>query len=510
MQPEADLPYKVLVVDDEPDVHIITGLVLRDFEFDGHPLRILDAYSGAEAMAMLAANRDIALVLLDVVMEERDSGLRVAEWVRTSLGNRQVRIVLRTGQPGDAPENSVIRNYDINDYKLKTELTQQRLYSTIYSALRSYRDIVALDKSRQNLQNIVRIGSELFSVRSLDDFLTGMLDQVSQLQYGRAAGLAAPEPDLGDPPAGRSGMIVRGLEDSGEVIAATGRFAGLVGSTIGHDPAVDRLLLGIIGSGGGDGEQLRVLDGGLVIYSRFSTGSGRNFIYLEMPVESLDMDQVRLFLTNYSLTLDNFYLNQFVKGLQDDMLFMFAETIERHHKESSHHVRRVSMMVRELAVAAGLSPDQAETYRLASILHDMGKIGIPDDVLKKPGRLSDDEYTVMRTHTMIGHELLSRSRLPLFQAGARIARSHHEHWAGQGGYPDRITGEQIPLEARMTAIADVFDALVNRRVYKDAWPPDRAIDELKLLSGSAFDPRLVGLFLDRLETMLVIQSEYRD
>ncbi len=513
MMAKIDMRYKVLVVDDEQDVHTVTSMVLRDFDFDGHKLEILNAFCVQEAQSILLEQPDIALVMLDVVMEERDSGLKLADWIRNTLHNQQIRIILRTGQPGDAPETSVIRNYDINDYKLKTELTQQKLFSALFSSLRSWRDIMALERSRQNLQNIVHIGSELFSVRSLDDFLKSMLDHVSVLYHDSVAtmvvrvpldapGVVAPE---------KSGMIVRGVENAAQVVAATGKFRSHIGHMVGADPVLDDLLLRIVAVDSLGGEQVKILDGGLVIFSRFSAGgAGRNFIYLETSVELLDMDQVRLFLTNFSLTLDNFYLNQFVKGLQDDMLFMFAETIERHFKESSNHVRRVSLMVRELAIAAGLSPEIAETFRLASILHDMGKIGIPDTILKKPAKLDEVEMAVMKTHTIIGNDLLSRSDLPLFQTGARIARSHHEHWSGIAGYPDRKNGEEIPLEARMTAIADVFDALVNRRVYKDAWPPSDAIEEMRSLRSSVFDPRLLDLFLERLDQMLDIQREYQE
>ena len=164
--------------------------------------------------------------------------------------------------------------------------------------------------------------------------------------------------------------------------------------------------------------------------------------------------------------------------------------------------------VKELARAMGLTPDMVETTRLASVLHDMGKIGIPDQILKKPGPLTDEEKVVMKTHTTVGFDLLSRSDLPLFRIGARIARHHHEHWSGTGGYPDKINGNDIPLEARMTSLADVFDALVNNRVYKDAWPPADAIEEIKRCRGTVFDPNLTDLFLERIDAMLEIQQNF--
>ncbi len=507
MNASGKAPYKVLVVDDEKDVHVVSRMVLRGFEFDGRGLELHDAYSAVEAKKLLSEIPDFALVLLDVVMEERDSGLQVVEWIRKTLGNRSIRIVLRTGQPGDAPENSVIRTYDINDYKLKTELTQQKLFSTMYSSLRSYRDIVSLERSRESLQSIVRVGSELFSARSVDDFLKGMLDQISHLYHDTLSSVVveverSPEPE-------KSGLIVRGLGGRGQIVAATGKFRPFVGRPVDESPETLRVAEQLNSLRDAPKEIVHVVEGGLVIASVVPSSTTQNFIYLEEPVDRLDLDQVRLFLTNYSLTLDNFYLNQFVKGLQDDVLFMFAETIESHLRETVHHVRRVSMMVKELAQAQGFSADQTETIRLASALHDMGKIGVPSEILRKPGRLTTDERTVMKTHTTIGHDILASSELPVFRVGAQIAKSHHEHWSGPDGYPDHLNGNDIPVEARMTAIADVFDALVNSRVYKDAWPPEEAIAELRRNRGTAFDPQLLDLFLGRMDAMLEIQKAHR-
>lgn len=144
-------PWVLLVVDDERDVHDVTRLALRHFEFKERPLRLLSATSAKDARTALAENPDIAVLLLDVVMESRDAGLRLAEYIRDELHNRRVRIILRTGQPGEAPEESVMSAYDINDYKSKTELTRQKLVTSITSALRSYTDIQEIERRRREL-----------------------------------------------------------------------------------------------------------------------------------------------------------------------------------------------------------------------------------------------------------------------------------------------------------------------------------------------------------------------
>ena len=146
--------WKVLIVDDEPEVHRITKMTLARFEFDGRPLEFLHAFTGEEAVTIMAHEPDIALILLDVVMESDNAGLMVVRRVRDELKNNQVRIVLRTGQPGQAPEDQVVDSYDINDYKDKTELTSQKLRTLIRASLRSFRDICTLEQHRRGLEKV--------------------------------------------------------------------------------------------------------------------------------------------------------------------------------------------------------------------------------------------------------------------------------------------------------------------------------------------------------------------
>ncbi|MEM9009566.1 MAG: hybrid sensor histidine kinase/response regulator [Cyanobacteria bacterium P01_F01_bin.86] len=148
--------WKIMLVDDEPSVHQATKVALKFFSFEDRPLSFVSAYSAAEARALIADHPDTALILLDVIMETQDAGLKVAQYIREELENNTVRIVLRTGQPGQVPEESVVVNYDINDYKTKLELTQQKLFTTLVSSLRAYRDLLALHESQAALQTFNR------------------------------------------------------------------------------------------------------------------------------------------------------------------------------------------------------------------------------------------------------------------------------------------------------------------------------------------------------------------
>jgi response regulator RpfG family c-di-GMP phosphodiesterase len=212
-------PWKLLVVDDEEEVHVVTRLVLDDFEFGGRPLQIISAYSGEEAKKIMATQDDIAVILLDVVMETDHAGLDVVRYIREDLSNGFTRIVLRTGQPGQAPEHKVIADYDINDYKEKTELTRQKLFTTIYTSISSYRDLVALDGNRRGLVKVIEASAEIFGLRSLEHFAEGVLEQLTALLYLDQDAMVIAS----------SGLAAEKDNGHFDVVAATGRFRPIVG-----------------------------------------------------------------------------------------------------------------------------------------------------------------------------------------------------------------------------------------------------------------------------------------
>jgi two-component system, sensor histidine kinase and response regulator len=174
-------PWTVLIVDDDAAIHATTKMVLRGFSFAGRPVEFLSAVSAAEARDLLRRTPGVAAILLDVVMESDDAGLQLVRYIRNDLNNRRVRIILRTGQPGQAPERDVILNYDINDYKSKTELTAQKLFTTVAAALRGYQDISAVIRHREGLESILSTSSALFGKRSVEALSQAALDNVFTL-----------------------------------------------------------------------------------------------------------------------------------------------------------------------------------------------------------------------------------------------------------------------------------------------------------------------------------------
>ena len=175
-----------------------------------------------------------------------------------------------------------------------------------------------------------------------------------------------------------------------------------------------------------------------------------------------------------------------------DAIYMLAVASEAKDADTGQHVRRIEKYTRALAQAAGENETDAERLGHSAILHDVGKLYVPDNILQKPGPLTNDERATMQQHTIVGEQILSTR--PFFDVARRIARSHHENWDGSG-YPDGLRGESIPLGARMVRIADVFDALTHRRVYKDAWPGQLALDAIEKQTARSFDPRLVSVFI---------------
>lgn len=187
-----------------------------------------------------------------------------------------------------------------------------------------------------------------------------------------------------------------------------------------------------------------------------------------------------------------------LKQAQLEVLERLARAAEYRDDETGEHVRRVAANAARLAEALGLPQEQVEVIHSAAPLHDLGKIGIPDAILRKPGRLTPEEFAIIKTHTTIGAELLSGGRSELSRVAERIAKSHHERWDGTG-YPEGLKAEEIPLEGRIVAVVDVFDALTSERPYKRAWPLEEALAEIRAQAGRQFDPRVVQAFLHTLE-----------
>src|SRR5216684_4912726 len=187
--PDVGPRWKVAVIDDEPAVHDGTRFALSDYRLNGQGLEILSAHSAAEGRDLLRSHADVAVVLLDVIMETDTAGLGLVEFIRDELKNETVRIILRTGQPGQAPERRVIVDYDINDYKAKTELTADKLFTSLTAALRSHQQLQRMVETRRGLEIIIEAASTLFDFKSMQRLAEGVLTQIGSLLNAHCAGI---------------------------------------------------------------------------------------------------------------------------------------------------------------------------------------------------------------------------------------------------------------------------------------------------------------------------------
>jgi len=494
--------WKVLIVDDEPEVHAVTKLALSDFSFQGKNLEFISAYSGAEAKKMIEQHPDAAIMLLDVVMETDDAGLLVARYIREELHNHYVRIILRTGQPGQAPERQVIVNYDINDYKSKTELTAQKLFTVVMSSLRSYRDILSIDASRQGLEKIITASADLFSAHSMEQFIDGVLQQLTSILGCNDNALLV-----------TSSLVAGNTHENQDpeqlvVFAGLGEFEHKEGQPVATvlDPTLMAAFHQALQS-----RSIVYRDNYLVAYctSKFTHGSLLYVSGLPSQVNENQKRLIELFSQNVQIAYENVQLQHEIEDTQREIVYRLSEAVEQRSIETGNHVKRVAFICYDLAKAYGLSDTEAEKLMFASPLHDVGKVGIPDGILNKPMKLQEHEWEVMKTHSSIGYEILKNSKRAIIQAGAIIARDHHEKWDGTG-YPAGKAGEDIHVYGRIAAIADVYDALRHRRCYKSAWTQEAAMEKIISESGKQFEPALVEILKSRVDKIEAILQKYPD
>ncbi len=487
--------WKIIIADDEVEVHNVTKMVLNDYVFEGRSLEFLNAYSGEETKQLLQNNSDTAIILLDVVMETDDAGLKLARYIRQDLKNAFVRIILRTGQPGKAPERDVIIDYDINEYKEKTELTVQKLFTTITSALRSYRDLRIIEKSRYGLEQIIKASAHLFEHQSLKEFAKGVLTQlVSILKLDESSVYLQLS-------------CFSAFEDKDDfiILAATGKYENTVDhyvSTIFPEEIIRYLRQAV------DKEKSLFINDLYVGYLATKSGK-KNLLFLKSctHLSKLDRDLIRIFSNNVAVAFENILLNKEIVDTHKEMLMTLGEVIENRSTDVGKHAHRVSLFCHLLALKAGLSQAEADLLRLVSPIHDVGKVAIPDSILFKPAKLTPEEFEKIKPHTTIGYDIFKNSNRRIMQAAAIVAQQHHEHWDG-GGYPQGLIGEEIHIFGRITGLADVFDSLTHWRIYKEKWGITRVLKLIKAQKGSRFDPNLVDIFLENIDEFVEINNRY--
>jgi len=486
--------WKLLIVDDEEEVHNVTKFLLKNKQFDGKGISLISAFSGEQGKRVIETEPDIAVILLDVVMEREDAGLQLVKHIRDVLKNRAVGIVLRTGQPGQAPEEKVITEFDINDYKEKTELTAQKLWTTIISALRSYRDIKTIETNKLGLERIIQNSASIFQLQSMKNFADTVLTQLGDLL------------NLDEKSVYNSCFAFKDSENKIHFLACNDNKLGkslppnIISSEIVKKYTLDCFYR----------KTTSYNDTFFTEY--FKSKSGVEIvIYFNglKKIDQWDRYLIEIFWSNVCIAFENIFLCQEIESTQKEIIFTLGEISETRSKETGQHVKRVAEYSKLISIKYGLKEEEAELIKLASSMHDIGKVGIPDSILNKPGKLTKEEYEQIKKHTIYGYDTLKYSNKDIINAAAIIALQHHERYDGLG-YPHGLSGEGIHLYGRITAAADVFDALINDRIYKKAWDKDKILEYYEQEKGKQFDPKIAEIVLRYFNEFDAINKKYGD
>jgi len=489
--------WRILIVDDEEQVHKVTSLVLSQCKFDSDPIELVHAYSMQEATEILQAEAPFALALIDVVMETDDAGLRLVRYIREELKDDDIRLVLRTGQPGQAPEETVIARYDINDYKNKTELTSTKLKTLLYSALRSYRDIRTIAGNRQGLLNLIAATSKIVDTDQLPIFASAVLEEVGTLLNLDSEAVCTHTP--------LDAIAAKAEDQHYSILAATGAVKELLAQSYKLPASITQYF-----------DKAKKIHHGLYEDDVFvgyynTTVVGENLLYVKpnAPLDRMGQHLLDIYTRCVAITHHNLHNKDQMQKSRQELVYVLSETIEKRIPDESNHVRRVSLMSYLLAQKMNLSESMCQRIKLAAPLHDIGTIGIDDTILTKQGKFTDADREAMKPHTEIGATILGKSERPVLKIASIMAAQHHERWDGSG-YPKGLKGEEININGRILGIVDMIDALGSHKSYRNAFKPDEIRAMITAEKGKTIDPVLADHSLDLMNEFQKIRLLHPD
>ncbi len=395
--------WKVLIVDDDPEIHSVTQLALSDLIVLGRRLEYIHAYSGADACKLIEENNDIVVVLLDVVMETDDAGLKVVKYIREDLNRQDIRIVLRTGQPGYAPEESVIKDYDINDYKTKTELTRRKLVTTVFAAIRSYQQINTVNQSRIGLEQIISSASLLLEQQTVHGFADGVLKQLNILTGGTVNSIFC----------ARGQGILKNIDDlSFYILSQTGLSGILINQKVS---TLKNELASQMVSNCYSHKQHDFSSKNISLY--LANGSYRAVIYMELEEELPEITQqlVEVFLTNVAVGYGNVHLfhklrNAAYKDVLTDLpnRLAFLQALEHFATSTNDHLATALIDINHFSdINDGLGQDIGNQLLIAVAkrINQLSVDNTGSNLLV--ARIGADVFGVIGSDDIVNPEMLS-------------------------------------------------------------------------------------------------------
>lgn len=455
----------ILIVDDTPkNIQLIANVLNKVGLYD-----ILFAFNGKDALKRVQENQ-ISLVLLDVMMPDID-GFEVATVLKSDPRYRDIPIIFVTAFNDS---QNINRAYEIGaeDYITKP-INPPELISRVGTHVKLYRakqqlqlqlsENISLLEQYKNVVDKI----DIVSKTDLHGRITYVNDRFSQIsQYSKEELIGKPHSIIRHPDTPKSVF-----EDIWSTIQSNQIWKG-------------------------------------EIKNRKKDGSCYMVDSIIAPILDINGNAVEYMSVRHDIT-DIYNLNVEIENTQREIIQTLGAISETRSKETGNHVKRVAEYSYLLAKLCGLDEDESKILKNASPMHDVGKIAIPDDILNKPAKLTSNEFDIIKTHSRLGYEMLRHSQRPILKTASIIAHEHHEKYNGSG-YPRGLSGENIHIYGRITAIADVFDALGSDRCYKKAWDLDAIIEFLKKESGEHFDPELIKLFLENIKEFLMIRNSLKD
>ncbi|PWC36432.1 response regulator [Azospirillum sp. TSO35-2] len=491
--PVARPPFRVLIVDADPALLATARTALDGLAIDGAGVTLDSVTSAAEARTALQEHPDTALILLEIALEGGRAGLELIAHLRRDLGNRRTRIVVCAAHPDAASEEEAITANDVSDWRPKAELTPRALRTAVAGQLRTFAGLQALAAGRKGLARMLVATTGLLEMRTPDVLFPNILPRVvGLLGIGHHALLCIQGDTLP-----RDRRI--------RVRAATGRFARWKDVDLAElgeprvEAALDRLSPG----------SETIVEPDFCALRLRASGGITGMIYVEGRNDGTarEWQLLELFRNKCSIAFENALLIEELNTSQKATVLAMGALAEYKDNAATGHLQRMERLVgaiaRELhrreAFRDELDADFVEKVGLAALLHDVGMLSVSDETLGMPGELTGIDMQMIQRHTEIGHRILAEAAVPLrgrslLSIAAEIARCHHERYDGSG-YREGLKGDAIPISARITAVADVFDALITRRQYRGAWLVEDAIAWIIERSGRDFDPRVVDAFV---------------
>ncbi|MCQ4087947.1 HD domain-containing phosphohydrolase [Saccharibacillus sp. JS10] len=485
----AESKWNILLIGSGHDEAELFSRLLTGFCFENRVVRVLHATTIKEARLLLEEEQDLAVMLVEMKELQDCESLELINYTRQILINAAVRIVVVAEKQWAGMEEEMMIRYDINNFRVKGELdSAARLKSALIGSLRAYRDFKKTEDEKKSLEYVALSSSLVLNATSLEALAQDVLHHLSSILNTRS---------------GYGGLILQRSHRRWRKLAATGKYTDMEVSTLPHN--IDNVLM-LLRSLGNHSSKLQGFD----FHSPSLSGTER-LIFIDPQRNASDWEiyLAESYCVNTDAVFENLELRHEIESTQKEIIYTLGEIAETRSQETGFHVKRVAEYTKLLALKYGLPEEEANLLALASPMHDIGKVGISDSILNKPGKLTAEEYETMKSHAMSGYEMLKHSTRPILKTAAIIALEHHEKYAG-GGYPQGLSGEEIHLYGRITAIADVFDALASDRVYKKAWPLNEIVELFHQERGKHFDPKLTDLFLAHLEEFLEIRAQYAD